>query len=585
MWSVQKQHEHYGIGQRHSRKIVLLLIVAATFLLVACKASRYRRAADKEVYRIVQQVESRIFGYTNEFTIDTEYSHRKPEAILPPELVEDRAQTNRRLITVDDALSLAVTNSRRFQAAKEALYLSALDLTGQRYEFSPQFFATLAGGVERDTDGDLSTTAGVGLGVSKLFRSGGSLGVTLASDILRAYTGDPRRSLLSVMSMTLEQPLLRGFGRNNPAVENLTQAERDVVYAVRDFSFFQDEFAVEVVVDYFNLLARKDVVRNRYTNYLSRIQSTQRLEARAQDRERLSDVDQARQAELTARNAYVDAVAAYHEQLDQFKVTLGLPISERVNLDDTALVELKQTGLVPVPLESDAAYHLAVGKQLQILNAIDEFEDRKRKVRVAANQLRPEVNLVGDLTWTSDDQAEYGTNFDPDRIRTGAGLEVDLPFSRLRERNVYRRALVTFEEGLRNLTLTLDTFRQRIDRGLRTLEQRRQNYEIQRNALDLANRRVESSTLLLQAGRAEVRDLVEAQDAQINAQNGVTSALVSYLDTRLQLMLDIGALNSNLAEFWLKDHLEGFAPEGVRVVRRPTQMNEPVLTPEEALNN
>ena len=46
----------------------------------------------------------------------------------------------------------------------------------------------------------------------------------MANDILRYYTGDPRRSLISILTVNLSQPLLRGFGRNNPLVENLTQA-------------------------------------------------------------------------------------------------------------------------------------------------------------------------------------------------------------------------------------------------------------------------------------------------------------------------------------------------------------------------
>jgi hypothetical protein len=50
------------------------------------------------------------------------------------------------------------------------------------------------------------------------------LSASLANDILRYYTGDPRRSLISILTVNLSQPLLRGFGRNNPLVENLTQA-------------------------------------------------------------------------------------------------------------------------------------------------------------------------------------------------------------------------------------------------------------------------------------------------------------------------------------------------------------------------
>ena len=140
------------------------------------------------------------------------------------------------------------------------------------------------------------------------------------------------------------------------------------------------------------------------------------------------------------------------------------------------------------------------------------------------------------------------------------GLQLNLPIDRLPERNSYRSALVTFEAELRTLTLTLDNLKESIEQGLRTLEQRRQNYEIQKNALDLANRRVDSTTLLLEAGRAEVRDLVDAQDSQISSQNAVTAALVDYQQTRLQLLLDIGALDTEAPKFWLKDNLAAYLP-------------------------
>ena len=553
-------------------------------LLSGCSTGHYRRSADKETYRIVQQVEAQLFGHTNAFSIDTRYSDRKPVEILPAELIADRVQTNQRVLKIEDALELAVTNSRRYQAEKERLYLTALTLTGERYEFSPQFFAGSTARLDRSSEGDRSLAVNSQVGVSQLLKSGGRLGVNLANDLLRYYTGDQSRSVISTISVNLFQPLLRGFGRDNSAVERLTQAERNVVYAVREFSFFQDEFALEIVNDYFALLAQKDIIRNRYTNYLGRVQATQRLEARAKDRERLSDVDQARQAELSAKNNYVNTVAAYWNALDQFKIKLGLPLTERVHLDDEALAEVARTGLVPVPLAADEAYHFAVQEQLPLLNAIDRFEDMKRKIRVAASQLRPGLDFFADASLDSDRPTDY-TKFDPDNVHAGVGVELDLPIDRLRERNTYRATLVTFEAELRNLTLALDTLKDNIDRGLRTVEQRRQNYLIQQNALLLANRRVESTTLLQQAGRAEVRDLIEAQDAQISAQNAVTAALVDYQDVRLQLMLDIGSLRTDTPRFWLKDHLAGRLASSAPAPAASTVAEQPVVPPEQLFKN
>ena len=147
--------------------------IGCLLLFSGCSTGHYRRSADKETYRIVQQVEAQIFGHTNAFSIDTRYSGRKPEVILPAELIEARIQTNRRVLKIEDALELAVTSSRRYQTEKERLYLTALTLTGERYAFSPQFFATSTARLDRSIEGVQSLDVKSQVGVSQLLKSGG----------------------------------------------------------------------------------------------------------------------------------------------------------------------------------------------------------------------------------------------------------------------------------------------------------------------------------------------------------------------------------------------------------------------------
>ena len=535
-------------------------LVVLAVLLAGCTASQYRKRADQQVYGIIQDVEQRVFGRTNAFTIDTAYSSRKPEEIFAQELVEDRLRTNQRALTLAGALELAVQNSRTYQAEKERLYLTALTLTGERYAFSPQFLATSAAGLDRAANGDVTGSVNSRVSVSQLLKSGGRLGVSIANDLFRYYTGDPRRSAISALSVNLAQPLLRGFGRNNAAVESLTQAERNVVYAIRTYAFFQDQFALGIVTDYLNLLTRKDTVRNQYANYLSRVANLERLDAR-KDRESRSGVDQARQSELTAKNSYINAIATYFTTLDQFKIKLGLPISEKIQLDDGALQELQEAGPIPLTMDRPKAYRLGVARHLNVLNSIDRFEDSKRKINVSRDRLRADLNFIADASLDSDRPADY-TQFDPNRWRGGIGLELSLPLDRLRERNNYRSTLVSFESELRSLTLVLDNLRQNIDVGLRNLEQRYQNFVIQTNALSLARDRVDGEALRQQAGLAVMRDVLEAQDALVAAQNAVTEALISYQTTRLQLLLDVGVLETELDQFWLRDHLPPEVAQG-----------------------
>src|SRR5262245_46433343 len=89
------------------------LLLTGLVVLLGCSQAKYRRAADNEAYRIVQSAEQKIFGYTNQFDIDTRYSHRKPADIPASEIIDDRQLANGRLLTLQEALSLAVTNSRQ----------------------------------------------------------------------------------------------------------------------------------------------------------------------------------------------------------------------------------------------------------------------------------------------------------------------------------------------------------------------------------------------------------------------------------------------------------------------------------------
>jgi len=550
-------------------------------LLTGCSAAHYRRSSDQEVYRIVEQFEQQVFGKTNAFTIDTSRSGRPPEAIPAAEILEDRMATNRRVVRLSEALELAVQHSREYQTQKEQLYLTALSLSGARYEFGPKFFADSTAQVGGSPSGSQSGSVRSRVGVSQFLRTGGRLSVSLANDLLRYFVGQPvgatRDSAINTLSVDLAQPILRGFGRNDPTVESLTQAERNVVYAIRTYSLYQEQFAVNIVNDYFSLLGQKDAIRNNYTNYLRRVDTTRYVQARSVDRVRASDVDDARTAELVAYINYVNSLASYLSQLDAFKIRLGLPLSEKLYLIDADLEAVEQRGLMPVGVDQNAAFRLAVESHMDLLNAIDRFEDSKRKVRLAADQLKPGLNLFANANLASEGPDDY-TNFDPDKVRYSAGVQLDLPLDRLRQRNNYRAALVSFESQLRSLSATLDNFKDRIDRGLRTLEQQRLNYLNRQATLEVARRRVDMNQTLLEAGRVAIRDVRESQDALIAAENQLTDSMVRYLQARMQLLLDMGVLRTEVETFWLVDPLAGELAERLRGTP-PLQMPGDELIP------
>lgn len=533
------------------RKLAPMLVLFGLLAATGCSRKHYHTQADKDVYGILSRKEQALFGKTNAFTIDTPYSPRDPKDVRWEELLNARKGGSGRLVVkLDEALALAVAHNRAYQLRKETLYLAALTLTGERHDFAKRPLASLGATVVREADADGRVDASSTMGVTQLLQSGGTVSATLANDLLRYFTGDPRRSVTSVMSVNFTQPLLRGAGANVVA-ESLRQSERDVIYDLRAFALFQQTFAVDIVTTYYRLLQRKDTVRNAYNNYTKLVTIRELLEAqwKAERRARY-EVDQARQEELKGKIAYISSVEAFQTALDAFKITLGLPLGVELALDDAALDDLKKTGLLAVETSEDAAFAAAVEHKLDLLNEIDRFEDSKRKIGVAADLLKPNLTFVSGVS-LSEDAVNY-SKFDIGQYRASAGLQLDLPFDRLLQRNAYRASLILFERTLRSLALTLDTSRDAVRQGLRNLEQLQQNHAIQTNALALADQRVNASGILLQAGRSQIRDQLEAQTAQVQAQNAVTQVLVDYLAARLKFLVDVGALKTASENWWLQ---------------------------------
>ena len=557
---------------------VLLVFLLACLIPAGCRAPYYRKSADKEAYKIIQAKEKEALGKTNAFTIDTRYSKREAEDIKAKEIIEERLQVGKRVLTLPDALRTAVENSRQYQLQKESLYFKALSLTGARFEYTPVFSAG-TGPVTgaRSSTGEQSLSANPRVNMATAFKAGGDVTLAVANTFTRYFTGGRPQSEASSISLNIFQPLLRGAGAKI-AAEQLTQAERNVIYGMRSFSYYQNTFAYGIVSSYFRILQLQDTVRNQYNNYLSLVRFRERQEALAKDRLPPFQVDQTRQDELRARNTYILAVERYQSSLDDFKVTLGLPLGQEIRPDESALREMEKVGLIPVNLAETEAFQMALDHRLDLLNEIDTFEDRKRQIKVAANNLNPDLNLFSTVSLRSEptDYAKFNLN---DYSLSG-GVQLDLPINRLLQRNSYRTALVNFEVQIRTLSLFLDNLKNNVRAGLRSLEQARQTFEIQKGARELADRRVENSEMLLQAGRAQTRDVLEAQNARVSAYNAVTAAIVDYHLTRLQLLNNMGVLKTEDDIFWLKEGAVAKKTPGAESAP-PAATSNDLVTPEQ----
>jgi outer membrane protein TolC len=544
------------------------LVAALLLLCLGCNPDTYVRKADSESYRIVAEKQVEVLGATKEFSIDRNmedplsrmrktdmirnatgiWQVAKPVPVAASAALVSGSVTTMVLLPLEDALGLGVLNSREYLRRKEDLYITALSLTSERHNFENRYFWNLGTDANRDGDNNRSVSGSSSSGLNRSLRAGGSLALNLATSFLHYFKGDYSNSSSSIIGLDFFQPLLRGSGYKI-AQESLTQAERNVIYQVRSFSRYQKNFAINLADDYYRVLQEQDKVANEWKSYLDFQDSRVRTEMEQQAGKRSKlDVYRFEQEELRAKNRWIDAREQYELLMDRFKITLGLPVDTPVILDNKELDRLREAGLINVEIESAQAVEIALKERLDLATSRDQYEDVKRQVAIARDNLRSDLDLSVGVDVPS--QSNSPADLQLGRTSISGGLDLDLPLERTSERNSYRRALINLERERRSLDEETDNIKLAVRSDCRELNQARESYQIQKKSVEVANSRLESANMQLQAGRSEPREVTDARNDLVSAENNLTKALIDYTIARLGLFANIELLEVNEKGMW-----------------------------------
>ncbi|MFC1764572.1 TolC family protein [Planctomycetota bacterium] len=520
---------------------VLVGIVALGLTGGCHNPDRYKRKADKEVYGILTNKWQDEFGEQ----VNYQVSDQAPNDVNIAQLIPPSG-----VINLAQAVHIATQISRDYQSQKESLYLAALDLTGTRHQYQMQWFGTFDAFYAKN-NGVEDPTASAEVGVDKTFLLGDGILIStgLAVDWLRYLSGDPDTSLGSVLTASINAPLL-GAGAGKAARENLTQAERNVLYRIRTFNRFRKTFVVSIINSYYSVLQRRDTVMVREDSYRRQVDTTKQLIMEA-DVGKLaqSAADEARQDLLSAENSLVSARQSYQQALDNFKLELSLPTDVQISLDQSELPALEAAGVYQPPVTEEEAAQIALDRRLDLANTRDGVDDVERKLILAAEGLGVQLNLVGSANVDSTPE----TAFTRLRFHEGGyslGVVGDLPFDRLAERNAYREALITVQQRQRAYDEDVDSIKLTIRQAFRDLAETAETYRIQKIGLDLAQNRVLEQKIRLKNGRGVIRDLQNSEASLVQAQILVTNALISHTIAKLNFFRDIGLLQVRPDGMW-----------------------------------
>ena len=551
------------------RGLTIFMVALGSALLAACSGTAYRDSADSETYAAIADKTGLVPGMTEKVVVDEEQIvslEGLPVNSRRFEFLGESADSeiDSRVLSLNDALDLAFRHSKDYQTRKERLYLEALSLTLDRYRYAPIFSFDSDGQYEWDMDDQfvsdmenltvgntpgqqatVSSTemyqADTSLGMRYLLRGGGSIALNLTNNLRRFLSGDVSELSTGALIGSITQPLLRDSGA---AIETeaLLQAERDLLYELRNFTRFRKTFAVQVASSYYNVMLNRETARNNYAGLLANNLSLERERAfQAEGLRTLLDVGRLEQATLQQDLRWTTSITRYQRSLDAFRILIGLNADAAIMLDDNEMTLITETGMAGVDLDLDQALDLAASTRLDLYTELDRVQDANRRIDVAANALEPSLGVTLSAAVPSPSGGETG-ELAFEEVVYAAGLDVELPLDSKAERNNYRRALIDHEAARRAYALALDNVSLEVMDAWRRMDEAGKGYDINLASVEINERRVEEAELRAELGLGNVQDTVDSQNDLTAARTDLVRSIVDYNISKLEFWRDVGLL-------------------------------------------
>ncbi len=539
--------------------------------LSACSTGFYKKWADNETFGILRKKASKVPNSGQAFLSITPPPPVKLEELRKnmkkEEFLGDRAflEENARVVSLAEALEFAVHRNRSYLLQKETVYLAALNLTLIRQQYGPimsgggsstQASTDAVTGINNLVRASTLTTTG-NLGFSALTRTGALLATNLTTNFVRFFTGG-KDSGISQLGFSLTQPLLSGAGYLS-ASEVLTQSERNVLYAIRNFAQYRKSFAVDIAAQYYSVIQSRETARNAYLAFkafdfvVARETAMQKENANSTK----SSVFRLVQSRIVFERSWLNAIRDYEQAIDDLKVNLGLPVTERFVVDYKDKDALQ---IIECPGTLEEAVSLAMTNRLDIWNLRDQVEDTSRKVLIAKQQTLPGVNALVNYNML-DNPDHNDLRLVPGNKSRSMGLNADLNLNQKPERNLLRSSIVAEQQARRALDLFEENTRSDVRTGWRDLQLARKQYELAKLGMEISTQRLEVEEAFSAEGLGTAINLVDAQRDMNTTRNLMVSTTINHTLVRLRLWRDMGVLFIEKDGGWV-DVLSKEKPKG-----------------------
>ncbi|MBL7075885.1 MAG: TolC family protein [Kiritimatiellae bacterium] len=441
------------------------------------------------------------------------------------------------VLTLESSLQIGTKHSRTLQNQRDRLYRDIVSLLGVRRNFGVNLAGTVSYVLSEDGDGAQDESADLALSASRILPTGGDVSLSGDTGMDRSTDTNGVSSDVygSSVRLRVDQPLLAGAGYGI-SHENLTQAQRSLVYALRSFGLQRQDIAISSLEGFYALLLQRSVLENTRTN----VGQSRRLRERSEalfsvNRAPAIDVLRAQQQELSASNQLNRAEADYDGQIRRYLLSLGLSVEER------AVIRGEVPGVTPLLADESACVMRALEYRLDLQTVADRVDDAERRLRQSKSWLRPDLDVYGTVTLSDSGAESFGDQELEEQYQAGVTLE--LPIDKRDERDAVKLARLDLEAAQRALEQKRDEVRLEVIDSFTRLDFLAGSVSIERQNIEIAERRARNAMLRFRNGELLNRDVVEAENELLAARNAYARVSVSYEVQRIKLLRNIGALD------------------------------------------
>jgi outer membrane protein TolC len=437
-------------------------------------------------------------------------------------------------LSLADAVGEALVRNERIVNQSDAIAQADLGLRLARNTFRPKVTPNIFGSLGRD---DISSQT-YRVDVSQRLVTGTELRLSTgtASSLIPGQFGEDLLFYNADTTLTLSQPLLRGFGRG-VARRGLNAAELRREDAARLQTLSEQQVAVDVAAAYYRVVSQQAFVDVARQSLLRARRLRDASEAKL-DAGLVSQLDVLRSQQLVsqAEMQLFDSQSAVEDARDQLTFLMGRHTAEPFTVD--AAIPRPSTDPIDVP----AATALAVANRLDLKSRIASSEDAENQIRFSRNQLLPQVDVNFAFT-RRETAASFRDSFGLDGYRFATFFTVAMPVDRTAQQVEYQAAVIDRERRRREAETLERQIADNVKQVVRERERLIRNVAAAENSVELSRREVEVAQLRYENGLSNNLDVVTAEASLLQSESRRIQALADSAVVGLRLRAVLGIFN------------------------------------------